>query len=90
VVDAGGLGAITKSAYSTAQDKWLDNDANLEKWENNSLTASERRVLVTHWVAEAMEKLRAKQLISKGFLRTGCLMTADSSNDKCIKVEGQP
>ena len=26
-------------------DMWLDDDDNLENWENNSLTASDRRIL---------------------------------------------
>jgi hypothetical protein len=30
--------------------EWLDNEANLEKWEAGKLTASERRILLTIWV----------------------------------------
>jgi hypothetical protein len=89
VVDAGSLGAIIKRYYNTAQDSWLDTEANLERWEANSLTASERRVLVTHWVAEACARV-ATSVVRKGFLKTGCLMSCDTSNDHAVRVDGAP
>ena len=57
------------------------------------MTASDRRILITHWVGEANKKLQGDAYASfrKGcFLRTGCLITADGSDDDKIKPEGLP
>jgi hypothetical protein len=37
-------------------DEWLDDDDNLERWEDNSLTASDRRVLLGTWYYKACNK----------------------------------
>ena len=34
-----------------SQDEWLDDDDNLAKWENNELTAGDRRILIACWCA---------------------------------------
>eukprot|EP00854_Cymbomonas_tetramitiformis_P029518 gene29518-36770_t len=31
------------------EDEWLEDGENLQKWENNELTASDRRILMTWW-----------------------------------------
>ena len=41
------------------QDEWLDVDANLEKWESCTLTASDRRVLMTTWLGKAWDRFCA-------------------------------
>ena len=87
VVDAGSLGALIKRRYDRAQDTWLDVEANLVRWEDDALLLSERRTLVTHWVAEAYASLTPSCII-KGFEKTGCLMTADSTNDNKVCVAG--
>ena len=38
------------------RDEWLDDDENLAKWEDNTLTASDRRILLTNWYFKAVEK----------------------------------
>ena len=48
-------------------------------------TASVRRILITHWAGEAWEKLispKYEQLISCCWMKTGCLLTADGSEDQ--------
>ena len=37
-------------------DEWLDDDDNLTKWEDNSLTASDRRILLANWFCKACNK----------------------------------
>ena len=37
-------------------DEWLDDDKNLAKWEDNTLTASDRRILLANWCFKAVEK----------------------------------
>ena len=79
-------------------EEWLEDDDNMDVWAGNydsdpqkKLTASKRRVLITNWVGEAHERLQHPHY--HGFLwncfeRTGCLMTADGSEDFKVKPEG--
>ena len=53
-IDAG-LGALIKVEVGKQLDIWLENGDNLERWESNALTASDRRVLLTKWVATAVD-----------------------------------
>ena len=52
---------------------------------------SERSILITHWGGEAYERLLSEdynQTRYRCFEKTGCLITADGSNDSKIKPEG--
>ena len=44
-----GLGAQVKRYVGDELDTWLEDDANLEKWESNSFSASDRRILLAQW-----------------------------------------
>ena len=55
-IDAG-YGRLLKVYTGQALDEWLGHGENLQKWECNALTASERRVLITKWVGEATERI---------------------------------
>lgn len=37
------------------EDEWLEDDDNLAKWENNELTASNRRILLATWYVKAVK-----------------------------------
>ena len=43
-----GLGRQIKVYIGQLMDEWLDDDENLSKWEDNSLTASDPRVLLAN------------------------------------------
>ena len=54
------------------------------------MTASDRRILVAHWVAAAHARATAEnrpQVVSC-FQRGGCLLTLDGSGDDVIKPDG--
>ena len=53
-IDAG-LEVFIKVEVGKLLNLWLENGGNLERWENNGLTASDRRVLLTKWVARAVD-----------------------------------
>ena len=55
-IDAG-YGRLVEVYTGQALDEWLGHGKNLQKWECNALTASERRVLITNWVGEATERV---------------------------------
>ena len=76
-VDAG-YAELLKVKVRQAHYKWLDFDENADKWygEDNRFTASERRILITHWVGEAYNalvdepvKMKTKFKISKTMMR---------------------
>ena len=74
-------------------NEWLDMEDNANRWfcDDNKFTASERRILITHWAGNAWEKLissKYESFIRKCWQKTGCLMTADGSDDTLIKPEG--
>ena len=49
-----GYGRKVKHETMVCQDEWCDADpSNYDKWESAKLTASERRILMSHWFAEA-------------------------------------
>lgn len=87
-VDAG-YGRRIQVGVGVKLDLWLEHGENLQKWENGSLTASERRVLLTHWVGAVVEEIDADQAYRKRlFEKTGSGMTADGSEDDRINLEG--
>ena len=51
-----GMGRQIKVYLGQLLDEWLDDEDNLEKWESNKLTASDRRILLAHWFYKASMK----------------------------------
>ena len=72
-------------------DDWLDDEDNLTKWEDNSLTASDRRILLANWFYKACNKALEGDAKRKYFEHAGALLTADGTDDDLlIKLEGAP
>ena len=66
-------------------DEWLDDDGNnMEKWEDNKLSASDRRILLANWYYQAVKKALEGDAKLKYFLHAGALLTADGSDDELI------
>lgn len=88
-VDAG-AGALVQLLYDECQDEWLDVEENLERWEA-SMTASERRIMMATWSGQAWIKFQSDKYSHarwRYFEKTGCLVTADGSDDINITPEG--
>lgn len=76
-------------AVITQTDMWLDQLDNPERWESKSLTASDRRVLLTQWMGAAMEVLNSRQEYRfRIFEKCRMAMTLDGSGDEKITLEG--
>ena len=89
----GGYGATLKRLVNQEFFNWLDDEENCEKWygEKSKISASEKRILITHWVAAAYKRLTAPKFDGfryRLFEKTGCLITADGSDDHEINPEG--
>lgn len=96
VAKAGGICSNgLKVKVRQAHYQWLDWDENVNKWyrEENHFTASERQILITHWVGEAYKALLEATYDTfeqEIFERTGCFLTADGSRDNLVQPEGLP
>ncbi|CAB1113127.1 unnamed protein product [Ectocarpus sp. CCAP 1310/34] len=77
------------SECTDEMDIWLEQSHNLERWETASLTASDRRVLITQWMGAAMARLNRQQTYRyRIFEKCGMAMTVDGSGDDRITLEG--
>ena len=85
-----GLGRQIKIYIGQFLDDWLDDDDNLTKWEENTLSASDRRILLGTWYFKACNKALECDAKLKYFQHAGALLTADGSDDDLIKFEGTP
>ena len=84
-----GYERLFKVLVGKSLDAWLLNGDNVERWESNKLTASDRRVLITQWVGEAAKQIDSDiRYCRRLFEKTGLAMTADSSDDNLINLEG--
>ena len=90
-IDAG-FGRVIKLYMSEEMEKWLDDDDNLERWESNALSASHRRILLTHWFGDAFIKRAPENWdqVTKYWKHTGCLMTINGRDfgSSKLKFEG--
>ena len=62
----------------------------LAKWEDNTLTASDRRILLANRYFKAVKKALEGNAKRKYFEHAGALLTADGTDDDLIKLEGTP
>lgn len=64
-------------------------DENLDKYVDGKLTASERRVLTTKWVANAWQKVSEnKDMIIRSFVKCGITCKLDGSEDDQVNIRG--
>ena len=87
-----GPAQLLKVLVGQAQRSWLESKENAALWhgETKGFTAKDRRVLITHWAAQAWSKFITEeysQFNLTAWQKTGCLITADGSDDHLIKPE---
>jgi len=86
-----GAGRLYKQYVGQEEDAWLEDDENLRKWENDELTASDRRILLAQWYVAAHKRIvKLHSTLRKWFEHTCALLTADGTEDDLIKLEGMP
>lgn len=88
-----GPGYLVKVLVKQSQSRWLEDDENSELWYGHSkgFSAKDRRILITRWVGEAWKKFCSAEYDEfrlKCWQKTGCLITADGSDDHLIQPEG--
>ena len=83
-----GCGRMMKLKIGAAMETWLEEEDNLDKWQDN-LSASDRRILMTQWAGKAWSELCSNQTFFKRlFEKTGCMITADGTDDFKISPQG--
>ena len=85
-----GLGRHIKIYMGQEEHEWLEDDDNLQRYENNELTASDRRILIATWYCKAFDRVVESEATRKYFVHAGGLLTADGSDDNLISLEGVP
>ena len=93
-----GCGKLIQSFVQSVQDEGLKCDENIDLCLRNSererLTAKKRIILFTHWIGEALLKIKSDAKYdaarNRCFEKTVCLITADGSEEEKIKPEGLP
>ena len=85
-----GLGRQVKIYLGELLDEWLDDDGNLDKWEDGTLTASDRRILLANWYYKAVNQALEGDAKRKYFEHAGALLTADGTDDDLIRFEDIP
>jgi hypothetical protein len=60
----GGLGANIKFLMSKQLEKWMEVDDNLDQWENGSISASDKTILITKFSGCAWEELYSYHTIT--------------------------
>ena len=78
-----------KKLMGVELDKHLET-GHLEKWQH-PLRASERRILLTQWLANAWHRIDNSEYPGgrrKLFERTGLLMTTDGGDDDLVQPKG--
>lgn len=85
---------MLKTKISSLQEQWLEEDENIDLWTGNSdkkLDVKQRKIPITHWVGNAYNQLMSDEYSKtryRCFEKTGCLITADGSEDDKISPEG--
>ena len=72
-----GKGRHIKIYMGEEEDAWLEDDTNLQKYENNELTASDRRILIAQWYCKAYHRSNQGIANRKYFKHAGALLTPD-------------
>ena len=63
---------------------------NLEDYNQNKLSTSQRRVLITQWVGHVWENMSStmRETVVRGFTKCGISVSHDGSEDHLIHIEG--
>ena len=87
-VIAAGFGKLVKQLAEDIACDWLGIDANWAEWTGPRITASRKRILLTHWYAEAYENACERFDFVAVFNKTGSNLTTDGTRDSEIALQG--
>ena len=84
------INKLIKAYIAEYEDLWLEE--NFELWESGKWSVGERRILMTHWVYKAFERvhLEHKNAIISCFKNVGLSLPVDGSEDHLLKIRDLP
>jgi hypothetical protein len=84
------INKLIKAYIEEYEDQWVE--ANFELWQSGKWSVGERRILMTHWVAQAFERVHIeyKDAIIACFKSVGLSLSVDGSEDHLLKVQDCP
>ena len=90
VTDAGPGNEIKKRIVKKYKKDLESSAERLDQWKNGEVSASERRILFTHWLAEAWEDYttNCQEQITNAFKRCGQYNDMNGGENHLVKVEG--
>ena len=93
-IDAGHVGAVLKQIARGFFETWMedttDGTPNYVRWEENRLSASDKRIMLTYIYGNAYQMLCSAKydvLRERAFLKTGMLLTLTGENDHVVELE---
>ena len=80
------INKLIKQYIKEYEDLWVEQ--NFELWQSRKWLIRDRRVLITHWVTQAFERVYVehKDAIIACFKNVGLLLAMDGSEDYMLKV----
>ena len=85
-----GYAAAIKWHMRVAQEIWLEDDENLDKWEDGKLRAGDRRILITHWLERAVKVVHENlHALWRYHERTGSIITVDGTRRALLNPGGR-
>jgi hypothetical protein len=84
------INKIIKNSITEQEEAYYD--LHEAEWEAGKFTVSDRRILLTHWVAKAWKDLHEyhKDTIISKFKRVGLALNPDGSKDWKLKIRDLP
>ena len=84
------INKLIKGYIEEYEDLWIEE--NFEIWQSGKWSVGDRRILLTHWVAQAFERvhLEHKDAIIACFKSVGLSLAIDGSEDHLLKVRDCP
>jgi Tc5 transposase DNA-binding domain len=81
---------LIKQYIEEEEERWIDE--NIEQYKAGRYSVGDRRVLMTHWVAHAWEKVHKehKDTIIRTFRQVGLSLNPDGSEDSELKIKDLP
>ena len=83
---------LIKQYLEEYEDQWIEDPANFTAWESGKWSISDRRILMTHWVAQAFQRVHDEHqdTIIRCFQSVGLSLPVDGSQDHLLRVRDLP
>ena len=84
--------SVNKPFKTQARDQFEEHlNENMERYMNGEILVRERRILTTHWIANAWSYICLyKNIVKRGFKKCGINVALDGNENSLVNIEGLP